>query len=413
MTETKQKYLILVGDGMGDEPQEVLDGKTPLEAAHTPNMDRLASCGLLGMTETIAADQEPGSDVANMTILGYDPKKFHTGRAPLEAASMDVKLGPEDVAYRCNLVTLREETAGEYVLADYSAGHITSEESRQLVRTLQENLGNREVCFYAGVSYRHLMVWHRGESDVKITPPHDVTGETVAQYWRVYDEVPLLKSLVQEAMGILAQHPINRQRQAQGLAPANAIWLWGQGRRPEMPTLQELYGITGVAISAVDLIMGLGTCAGLQKVAVEGATGYLDTNYQGKVDAAKKALAEKDLVFLHVEAPDEVSHEGRLDLKLQAIEAFDEQVVGPLLEAGGQIQPLRLLLITDHLTPIRSRTHARGLVPFVIADLPLGEQQCSRSFCERSGRHSNMLVKPGFSLMEAFIRGSLRSGGVQ
>lgn len=407
MTGGGAKYLIIVGDGMGDEPQERLGGRTPLEAARTPHMDRIAAAGVLGLTETITADQEPGSDVANMAILGYDPDRFHTGRAPLEAASMGVELGPQDVAFRCNLVTVRNDEQGRVVLADYSAGHITSEEGRALIETIRRHLGSDSFRFYPGVSYRHLLVWRGGKEALRITPPHDVTGEQVDPYWQVYDQAPELKALIAAARPLLADHEVNRTRVSRGKSPANAIWLWGQGRKPSMPTFKERFGLTGVAISAVDLIRGLGVCAGLEAVIVPGATGYLDTNYAGKVAAACRALAEKNLAFVHVEAPDEASHEGKLDLKIEAIEAFDTRVVGPLLETSATLAQARVLLVTDHLTPIRIRTHARGLVPFAVFEHPGRRKTEGRGFSERSAAATGLIVKPGYELMEKFIRGSL------
>lgn len=400
------RYLILVGDGMADEPQETLGGQTPLEAANTPCMDRVASRGVLGLTETIAPGQDPGSDVANMTILGYDPERFHTGRAPLEAAAMGIELGADHVAFRCNLVTVEPDGQGQLLLSDYSAGHISSEEGRTLILALQEELGNESFTFYPGVSYRHLLVWRGGKYRLSITPPHDVSGQPVHPYWQVYEEAPELPSLMTAARRVLAGQEVNRERVKRGKAPANAIWLWGQGLKPAMPSLQERFHVSGVAISAVDLIRGLGIYAGLQAVTVAGATGYLDTNYAGKVTAARKALEEgHDLVFLHVEAPDEVSHEGSLERKLEAIEAFDRRIVEPLLEASLELGPVRVLVITDHLTPVRLRTHARGPVPFAVWEPGRATIGQPKKFCERSAQATGLMIRPGYTLMEAFIRG--------
>jgi len=405
MNAPKTKYLILVGDGMADEAQKELDGKTPLEEAQTPHMDRLASSGILGLTETIGPHQEPGSDVANMAILGYDPDRFHTGRAPLEAASMGVNLLPGEVAFRCNLVAVEINPDGELILADYSAGHISSENGRVLITALQKSLGNEWFQFYPGVSYRHLLVWRGGRSDLTITPPHDVIGQPVAEYWQVYHEVPDLRSLMESAREVLGEQELNRQLVAQGKPPANAIWLWGQGLAPAMPSLTERYGLRGVVISAVDLLKGLGICSGLEALSVPGATGYLDTNYKGKVFAALDALKDKDFVYLHVEAPDEASHEGNLGLKIEAIEAFDANVVGPILEESSNLPDLRIMVVTDHLTPIRTRTHAKGLVPFAVCDFPAGPVTSRRGFSEGSAAGTGLVVKPGHMLMERFIKG--------
>ena len=410
MEDRGTKYLILVGDGMADEPQRELDGKTPLEEAQTPHMDLLASRGILGLTETIGPHQEPGSDVANMAILGYDPDRFHTGRAPLEAASMGVKLLPGEVAFRCNLVTVEINPEGELILADYSAGHISSENGKVLIEALQKDLGNEWFQFYPGVSYRHLLVWRGGRSDLTITPPHDVTGQPVAEYWQVYHEVPDLRSLMESAREVLEKQEVNRQLLAQGKRAANAIWLWGQGLAPVMPSLTERFGIQGAVISAVDLLKGLGICAGLEPLSVPGATGYLDTNYKGKVLAALNALEDKDFVYLHVEAPDEASHEGNLSLKIEAIEAFDANVVGPIIEECTHWPQIRIMIITDHLTPIRTRTHARGLVPFASCDFPAGQVISGRGFSEGSAAETGLVVKPGHMLMARFIKGDFSQG---
>jgi len=321
---------------------------------------------------------------------------------------MGVELRPEDVAFRCNLVTVRDDDQGRVVLADYSAGHITSEEGRALIETIRRSLESDSLRFYPGVSYRHLLVWRGGKEALRITPPHDVTGEPVDPYWQVYDQAPELKALLAAARPLLADHEVNRNRVSRGKSPANAIWLWGQGRKPNMPTFKERFGLTGVTISAVDLIRGLGVCAGLEPVIVPGATGYLDTNYAGKVAAACRALEYEDLAFVHVEAPDEASHEGNLDLKIEAIEAFDTRVVNPLLEACATLPQARVLLITDHLTPIRIKTHARGLVPFAIFDFARRRQREQRGYSERSAAATGLIVRPGYELMEKFIRGSLQ-----
>ncbi|MGD8255411.1 MAG: cofactor-independent phosphoglycerate mutase, partial [Syntrophobacterales bacterium] len=351
----------------------------------------------------------PGSDVANMAILGYDPDRFHSGRAPLEAASMGVKLAPGEVAFRCNLVSVETGADGELFLADYSAGHISSEHGRVLITALQENLGNKWFHFYPGVSYRHLLVWRGGRSDLSITPPHDVTGQPVAEYWQVYDEVSELRSLMDAARRVLLEHELNRQLAAEGKRAGNAIWLWGQGIAPIMPSLHEQFDIHGVVISAVDLLKGLGICAGLEAVDVPGATGYLDTNYDGKVSAALQALEDRDFVYLHVEAPDEASHEGNLDLKIEAIEAFDSRVVGPILDRCSDMSGMRVMVITDHLTPIKTRTHARGLVPFAVCDLPADASKVQRGFSEPSAAKTGLVVRPGYKLMEKFVKGRLES----
>jgi len=290
-------------------------------------------------------------------------------------------------------------------LVDYSAGHISSENGRLLIDSLQRRLGNETFRFYPGVSYRHLLVWRGGRSDLEITPPHDVIGEPVAKYWQAYDEVPDLKFLMNSARDILAKHEVNDMLVENGKPAANAIWLWGQGVAPVMPSLSEKFGVQGVVISAVDLLKGLGICVGLKAASVPGATGYLDTNYSGKVTAALEALHDGNFVFLHVEAPDEASHEGNMELKLEAIEAFDSNIVGPMLEAGRTFDKIRIMVITDHLTPIRTRTHAKGFVPFAICNFPVDRQRLQQGFCERIAAETGLVVKPGYSLMEKFIHG--------
>jgi 2,3-bisphosphoglycerate-independent phosphoglycerate mutase len=318
---------------------------------------------------------------------------------------MGVNLLAGEVAFRCNLVTVEINAEGELILADYSAGHISTENGRVLIEALQKNLGNEWFHFYPGVSYRHLLVWRDGRFDLTITPPHDVTGEPVAEYWQAYNEVPDLRSLMESAREVLGEEDLNRQLVAEGKRAANAIWLWGQGIAPVMPSLSERFGIQGVVISAVDLLKGLGICSGLEPLSVPGATGYLDTNYKGKVVAALDALQDRDFVYLHVEAPDEASHEGDLGLKIEAIEAFDANVVGPIIEACSNLLDLRIMVITDHLTPIRTRTHAKGLVPFAVCDFPAGPVIRERGFSERSAAGTGLVIKPGHMLMDRFIKG--------
>jgi 2,3-bisphosphoglycerate-independent phosphoglycerate mutase len=403
------KYILLVGDGMGDYPLPELNGKTPLEAAHTPQMDRLASCGLMGTVRTIPVGMEPGSDVANMSLLGYDPRRYHTGRAPLEAASMGVQLTADEVALRCNLVTLATDSRGKLTMGDYSAGHISTVEAHQLVASLQEATAGLPLRLYPGVGYRHLLIWPGGRADLHTTPPHDISGEPVAPHQLVYQQETVLLTFVNRAREILAGHPVNQVRVSAGKRPANAVWLWGQGKAPSMPTLKELYGLSGVMISAVDLLKGIGVYAGLRPVPVPGATGYLDTNYAGKVAAALEALATDNFVYVHIEAPDEAGHEGSLEKKLQAIEAFDAQVVGPVLEQARAFSRVRLLVVTDHLTPVAKRTHVDDPVPFLLLeDLHKNLQSpkpLPTSFCERMAQAQNRHLAGGVELFQSFVEG--------
>jgi 2,3-bisphosphoglycerate-independent phosphoglycerate mutase len=393
------KYIILVGDGMGDYPIAELGGKTPLEAAKTPYMDELARQGELGCARTIPPGKEPGSDIANLAIMGYDPERYHTGRAPLEAAALGVDLAPQEVAFRCNLVTLRHQDSG-LIMEDYAAGHITSNEAKELIAALEAALGRDGRRFYPGVSYRHLLVWTAGDAAWRTYPPHDWTGQEVGHL--MGGEAQPLWDLIRASWPVLADQPVNRSRLAAGQKPATSIWLWGQGRPPRMPTLKERFGLTGAVISAVDLIRGIGKYAGLKPILVPGATGFLDTNYAGKVAAALTALQEMDLVFVHVEAPDEAGHSGELQLKLQAIQDFDAQVVGPLREGLDQLGDYRLLLLCDHLTPLSLRTHTAEPVPFILFDSRTPGDR-PRPYSEAAAKNAGLLLDQGADLLPRLL----------
>lgn len=406
------KYIILVGDGMGDYPLVELDGKTPLEAARAPNIDRLLRKGRLGTLRTIPKSMEPGSDVANMSLLGYDPLRYHTGRAPIEAASMGVRLLPDEVAFRCNLVNLETDEQGIVRMGDYSAGHITTTEAHRLIASLQDAVSQSPLHLYPGVSYRHLLVWSGGRQDLKTTPPHDISGEPVASYADIYRHEPVLMSFIEKAAAILTDHPVNGERTVGGKRPANAVWLWGQGKAPSMPTLKEKFGLTGAMISAVDLLKGLGVYAGLEPVSVPGATGYLDTNYAGKVDAALKALENGSLVYVHIEAPDEAGHEGSLAKKMEAIEAFDEKVVGPMSRGAQKFSNVRVLIVTDHLTPVSKRTHVDDPVPFLLVEDLNGSDTNpapASTFCERTAQAQGWHLNDGVELFTHFIGATLEA----
>jgi 2,3-bisphosphoglycerate-independent phosphoglycerate mutase len=399
-----EKFVILVGDGMGDYPLDQLGGLTPLETARTPNLDRLVQIGSLGIVQTIPAGMEPGSDVANMSLLGYDPVVYHTGRGPLEAASIGVRLEPDEVAFRCNLVFLDRDEAGNEVMADYSAGHISTPEAHELVASLQSAVSGTPLKLYAGVSFRHLLVWKGGREKIATIPPHNILGRPVAQY-DILSTEPVLRAFTEKAVRVLKDHPVNTRREKTGNSPANAVWLWGQGKAPSMPGLDR-FGLRGAMVSAVDLLKGIGVYAGLYPVNVEGATGYLDTNYGGKVAAALSALERGNFVFLHVEAPDEASHTGSLDKKIQAIESFDEQIVGPFVEgASKKFRRTRLLVATDHFTPISLRTHSSDPVPFLLvddlADVPGSGR--GRRYCEKEAHAAGLRLKCGEDLFRIFI----------
>ncbi len=359
------KYVVLVGDGMADRALPELGGRTPLQVARTPHMDSVARRGESGSLRTIPERCAKGSDVANLSLLGYDPAKYYTGRGPLEAVNLGVKLGATDVAFRCNLVTLVRED-GDLMMEDYSAGHITTDEARSLIEELDRSLGSSEVSFYVGTSYRHVMVWRGGIADGQLTPPHDISGQSVAPYLPRGDRLEMVRRLMEHSAPVLRGHPVNKARVERGLPAATHIWLWGQGLTPSMPRFKERYGLEGAVIAAVDLVRGIGRCLGLRVVEVPGVTGFIDTNYLGKAEACLHVLKEVDFAFLHVEAPDEMGHAGDVDGKIRAIEDFDAKVVGTVLEGITGFGEHKVLVATDHATPIAERTHTSELVPFAI-----------------------------------------------
>lgn len=354
------KCVILLGDGMADHPVPALGGKTPLQAALTPNMDKIASIGRSGLAVTVPEGYPPGSDVANLSVMGYDPRKYYTGRAPLEAAAMGISLQNGEIAFRCNLVTVEDG-----IMKDYSAGHITSDEGAKLVKSLKHLAPEERL--YPGVSYRNLLVMQAGEETV-CTPPHDISDQPIADHLPKGKDAGILIGMMEASCPVLERHPVNLARIAAGKRPATMIWLWGQGRAPRMPSLRDEYGISGAVISAVDLLKGIGAYAGMEVIDVPGATGTIDTNYEGKVASAFDALERVDVVYLHIEAADEAAHEGDLTEKVRAIELFDERVVGPVLKGlGGSGFAWKLLILPDHPTPIEIRTHTREPVPFAMA----------------------------------------------
>lgn len=394
------KYIILIGDGMADSDLAELGNKTPLDAAKTTNMDLLAGRGRYGLFRTVPPGFSPGSDVANLSVMGYDPRKYYTGRAPLEAASIGVKLGPTDIAFRCNLVTLAEKD-GQTIMDDYSSGHITTDDAREIVLSLDEALKSEGVRFYPGTSYRHLMVWKDGAKDLLTTPPHDISDKPVAPWLPKGDRADKLVRLMELSWAVLKDHPTNKKRVAAGKKPATSIWLWGQGSAPAMPTLRERFGMEGSIISAVDLMKGIGLYAGLEVINVPGATGYIDTNYAGKASAALEALETKDFVCVHVEAPDEAGHNGNLKDKLTAIEDFDAKIVGPVVNGAARFGEFTVLVLPDHPTPIAIKTHTTDPVPFVLARS--ADQGGPVKFCEKGAAATGVLVEDCQALSEEFF----------
>lgn len=401
------KYVIIIGDGMADHPIREIKGLTPLQVAYTPNMDRLSAGSILGMVKTIPEGMPPGSDVANLSILGYDPAKFYSGRAPLEAASIGVKIKKADAVYRCNLVTLKfNRSKTRALMEDYSSGHISTEEADELIRDIDKNLGSDRLKFYTGVSYRHLMVWSKGISELECVPPHDILGKDISDYLPVGKGDDLLRQLMVDSVDILENHPINKKRMKHGKNPANSIWLWGQGRKPRIPTFKEKYSIKGSLVSAVDLTKGLGIYAGFEILKVPGITGYLDTNYKGKADAALKSLKKNDLVYVHVEAPDEAGHSGRYKDKVKAIEDFDKLVVGTIMKGMKNFKEYKILLMPDHATPIELRTHTDEPIPFVIFDSRKKLKNKDIGFNEDILKRKDLVViEKGYKLMDFLIKG--------
>ena len=389
---------------MPDHKLPELEGRTPLEAAETPNLDAIAKrAGIFGTAKTIPDSLPPGSDVGNLAVLGYDPEKYYTGRSPLEAASIGVSLGETDVTVRCNLVTLAERD-GRTVMEDYSAGHITDDDAAAIIEDLKKEFDGEEFSLSQGVSYRHLLLWRGGNSAISTTPPHDISGKETAPRLPSGEGAEKLVGLMERSRGILKDHPVNRRRRAEGKNTADSIWLWGEGTKPDMPSLRELYGITGSVVSAVDLVKGIGIFAGMEVIEVPGATGYLDTNYAGKVSGALESLDRVDLAMIHIEATDETGHVGDAGLKIRAIEDFDRKVVGPALAGMERFREYRVLVLSDHPTPIDLRTHSREPVPFAILDSGNSSvKNDSLVYTEDCAASSGVFVEEGWKLMGKLV----------
>lgn len=403
------KYLVVLADGMADYPVSELNSKTPLQVSKKPNMDRLAQQGEVGLVRTVPPGLPPGSDVANLAVMGYDPRQYYTGRSPLEAISIGVDLALTDVAFRCNLVTLSDApTVAEMVMVDYSAGEISTKEAEILIKDLAKELNSEEISFYPGVSYRHLMVWHNGPSGCRLTPPHDISDRQIGDFLPQGDRSAKLFSLMERSRSILKNHPLNLKRKDMGLRPANSIWFWGAGTKPNIVSFAEKYGLKGSVVSAVDLTKGLGISAGLKVVNVPGATGNIHTNFQGKAQAVLKAFAEgDDFVYLHIEAPDEAGHQGDFKAKIQAIEKIDAEVLGPILNGLPKISgDYKILLLPDHPTPITLKTHVADAVPFVIYQSGKNNAEGSTAFFDEvTAAATGIFLEEGYCLMDRFIKG--------
>lgn len=397
------KYFILLCDGMADTPVPELNGKTPMEAANKPNMDALAKKSFVGLAKTVPDGMKPGSDVANLSAMGYNPADCYTGRSPLEAASIGVDLRPDDYAIRCNLVTLSdEENYADKTMVDYCAGDISTEEAGQLVEFLQQHLP-QGISLYAGVSYRHCLVWDNPSPDIgELTPPHDISGRKVATHLPDPEKAGLLLDLMEKSYDLLKDHPVNRARVACGKRPANSIWLWGQGRKAQLEPFAVKNGVKGAVISAVDLIKGIGILAKMDVIEVEGATGYIDTNFEGKAAACIKAFADNDLVYVHVEAPDECGHRGEVQNKVRSIEIIDEKILGPVKAALDQMGPYRIMVLPDHPTPLAIKTHSSDPVPYLIYDSEKTQPGVD-VFSEATAKATGNYLDKGYELMGRLI----------
>ncbi len=400
------KYLVVLCDGMADTPNAALNGKTPMECANKPNMDALAKDAEVGMCRTVAAGLKPGSDVANLSVMGYDPAVCYTGRSPLEAASIGVDLKPTDVALRCNTVTLsNEENYEDKTMVDYCAGDISTEEAHQIIETVEKELGNDIYKFSGGVSSRHCLVVDNGTTDLgNMTPPHDISGRVIGEYLSKSENAAPLIDLMKKSYEILKNHPVNIERRKNGLHEANSIWLWGEGRRPQLENFKEKNGVSGCVVSAVDLLKGIGICAGMETPEVEGATGYIDTNFEGKTQAGIDAFKRgTDLVYLHFEAPDECGHRGEAQNKVKAIEMIDSRVLTKMLEyLNGCGDDYRILIMPDHPTPLETMTHSSAPVPFLIYDSRKKENGVS-SFTEKNAAETGEFVEHGPDIMSMLL----------
>lgn len=400
------KYIVVLGDGMADEPLSQLGGKTPLEYARTPNMDRISKLSEIGTAHTIPEGMKPGSDTANLAVLGYDPKEFYSGRSPLEALSIGVPMKDTDIAIRCNIVTISEDEVPfeEKTIIDHSSSEISTEDCAVLLREVESRLADETYQFYVGTSYRHCLIWNCGRV-VELAQPHDVLGQKIGQY---LPKDQTLRDMMRKSYDILVNHPINEERKKRGLNPANCCWFWGAGTRPKLSSFEEKTGKKGMMVSAVDLLKGIAVGAGMGVALVEGANGGLDTNYAGKVDAAVRALTEEgyDFAYIHLEAPDEMGHQGSVEKKVRAIEYLDQRVIGPLverMEASGEA--FRLLVLPDHPTPIRIRTHTPDSVPYMLYDSarPLRH---GWNYNEREAAKAGNVTAQGYKLIDRLFEES-------
>ena len=401
------KYVVILGDGMADYPVDAFDGKTILEVADKPTIDYMAQHGEMGMVKTVQDGMKPGSDVANLSVMGYDTKKCYSGRSPLEAASIGVPLKDNDVTFRCNLVTLSdEENYEDKTMLDYSAGEITTEEAAELIKAVAKELDTDMIKFYPGISYRHLTVWEGGSTNVELTPPHDISDKKITDHLPKGDGADTLLEMMKKSEKILGEHPVNKKRVAEGKNPATSIWVWGEGTKPQLVNFEEKFGLKGSVISAVDLIKGIAKCAGMNSIDVEGATGNCDTNWEGKAQAALDAILNgSDFAYVHMEAPDEMGHQGAPEKKKFAVETIDKKVVKFLkdeLEKRGI--DYRMMILPDHPTPIKLKTHVSDPVPYIIYDSTNEtDKNANLTYTEENGKKTGIYIEEGYTLMNRFL----------
>lgn len=399
------KYLVVLYDGMADYPVPELDGKTPMEVANKPVFDSLGKKGVVGVVKTVADSLKPGSDVANLSALGYDAEKCYTGRSPLEAVSIGVDLKDDDVTMRCNIVTLSdEENYEDKTMVDYSAGDISSAEAAEIIKTVEEHFGNDIFKFYSGVAYRHCLVWHGGTTDLgNMTPPHDISGRVIGEYLSDSPNAKALLDMMKESYNLLKDHPVNKKRIAEGKRPANSIWLWGEGTKPSLESFYDRFGLKGSIISAVDLLKGIGGCAKMNTPTVEGATGYIDTNFEGKAQAAVEEFRNgQDFVYIHIEATDECGHRHEPENKVRAIEIIDEKVLPTVINELENYDDYKIMILPDHPTPIVTMTHARDPVPFMIYHKK-DEKQGVDTVTEQTAKDTGVYFDSGVQLMKYFL----------
>ena len=399
------KYIVILGDGMADYPVDYFDGKTILEVANKPTIDYMCAHGELGMCKTVQDGMKPGSDVANLSVMGYDTKKSYTGRSPLEAASIGVDMKDDDVTFRTNLVTLSdEENYADKTMIDYSSGEITTEESAELMKAIAKELDTDVIKFYPGISYRHLCVWSGGSTNVELTPPHDISDRCIKNYLPKGDGAEKLYEMMRASERILKNHPINKSRVERGLNPATSIWPWGEGTKPSVENFYEKYGLKGSVISAVDLIKGIAKCAGMESIDVPGATGNCETNWKGKAEAALDAILRNDFVYVHMEAPDEMGHQGKPEKKKFAVETIDSVVVKFLNdELTKRGVDFKMLIMPDHPTPISLRTHVSDPVPYIIYNSTKTDGGSGLTYTEENGKRTGIYIEKGYTLMDRFL----------